>query len=555
MIKIILNMSNITDSKKRKYSDYESSDYSSDGTTTPPSEDSNPKQRILRKKRRIDYSEFNDVDLDKIYEDESDGLKPMVNKVVKSANQKAPVDTSWKTNLTKDEIQELEPVYKKILDEFKKKDINELDIMRASMSLEDKIMSYELLRVIRNELNNQGETDTWLKMRIKLYDKIKRHTHLTDEDQEVLKRLDKINKTNHSIRHKIIRSKHPDTIKAAVYQKYCEIKDLKKDDEYHCKTVEWINKILNLPTENIKMDSLYRSSIDLIYKVYNQMNIDLYGQVAAKEKIIDILSAMWVNPQGSNRSVVLVGPPGVGKTVFARSLSRSTKLPFYQISFGGAKDSSVLKGHGFTYLGAKPGEIVEALIKMKAKNGILFLDELDKIDESSTEGKQVADTLLHILDYSQNYEFKDYYIGGEIPIDLSNLIIIISINSVDKLNKILLDRLQMIRFTSYSFEDKVSIGFDYIVPKVMKNLKIAPNDVVLSKKMIGYIINKSKIEEEGVRQLERNIRTIYERINTLIQIHGAQSSKKIQLSYDIPGFKTPFTLGKREIDTLFREFS
>lgn len=555
----------------------DSSERSPTTTTTPsnsPSSDLDDSviknSNIINYKRQrtdVDYVKLNkEIDLDAFYDDEDtqpQDLKSLVSKIVRSANGSDNVYSSWKQSLTKEEITKMEPIFRKILEEFKKKDIDELDIVRSNMSMEEKIESYELLRVIRNQFDSFGETDDWLKMRIKLFDRIKRANPLTDKDQETINILDQINQNNLTIEHKILRGNQPNDVKAKIYQRYCEIKDLRTDDENRGKIVEWINKALQLPTKIVEIDKMYHSSIDLIYKVYDKMNNHLYGQTDAKEKIIDIVSAMWVNPEGSNKSVVLVGPPGVGKTVFARSLADSIGLPFYQISFGGAKDSSILKGHMPTYIGSKPGEIVEGLIKMGAKNGILFLDELDKIDESLPEGKQVADTLLHILDYSQNKDFKDLYIG-DIPIDLSNLIIIIAVNDVSKINPVLLNRLQPIQFKSYSLEDKINIGYDYLIPKVLKNLKMDMSEVNISRDMMEYLIRKSHIDEEGVRQLDRNIRTVYERINTLKQIHSKShmlpintnaAQKRITLSYDIKGFQTPCTIDKTMINTLFREYT
>jgi ATP-dependent Lon protease len=106
-----------------------------------------------------------------------------------------------------------------------------------------------------------------------------------------------------------------------------------------------------------------------------------------------------------------VGQPGTGKTYLARHLAKAIGIPFYQISFGGVKDASFFKGHGYTYVGSGPGEISKALISMGSKNGILFLDELDKI-RNTPQGTEVASALLHILDYAQNHEFKDTYLSG-----------------------------------------------------------------------------------------------------------------------------------------------
>jgi ATP-dependent Lon protease len=315
---------------------------------------------------------------------------------------------------------------------------------------------------------------------------------------------------------------------------------------------EWINKCLSLPTEVIEMTDLYGTCTDMLMNVKGNLDNNLYGQNLVKERVLEVLTAMWTNPNRTRNCMVFLGDPGVGKTALARELATSIGLPFYQISFGGAKDSAILKGHGFTYIGSKPGEIVESLINMGVKNGILYLDELDKIKDS-LNGQEVINSLLHILDYTQNVDFKDNYLHG-IPIDLSKLIIIISINSIEVINNVLADRLPIVTFENYTVEDKIEIGTNFLIPRVIKNLNLDPNHVKYTRNSVAYIISKSIIKESGVRQLERNISTIFERINVLIQLHKDKRKKKIKMSYNIPRFKLPLTLNKKAIDYLFEEY-
>jgi len=325
-----------------------------------------------------------------------------------------------------------------------------------------------------------------------------------------------------------------------------------KSDSEYVKGFKWIDRALNVPRKIIDIKKKYNAPMDLISVVYNTMEERLHGQRLAKEKIIEMVSAMWSNPHTKRKMAGFIGQPGTGKTQFARCLADSMSLPFYQISFGGIKDSSFLKGHGFTYVGSEPGAIVKALNQMKYKNGILFLDELDKIKDTPN-GQEVASTLLHILDYTQNHEFKDEYLSG-IPIDLSQLIIIIAINDVKTIDKILLDRLELITFNNYTREDKTEIGIKYMVPKIMKNLNIDQKDIILTRKNMEYIVRKSKIPESGVRQLQRNLSTLFGRFNTLKNIYSSKSKHNIKLSYNIPDFKLPFELNNRNIDKLFYEF-
>jgi ATP-dependent Lon protease len=444
-------------------------------------------------------------------------------------------------------------VYDRIVSEYEGRNITEIDIVRSNISLEDKTDAYELLRIIDNEFSTHGESENWLLLRQILYKKMKKTSPLTEQERKELNRLDELTNKFASIPQKIIRSNHPEDIKALVYGKYNEIKDLKKDDVTYSNVMMWINKVLELPTKSLDIRSMYKDCLDLINKVDDRMCKRIYGQTLAKEKIIDTLTAMWANPNGSNKPLIFIGSPGVGKTAFARFLAQGVGLPLYQISLGGSQDSTILTGFNTAYVGSKPGEIVEGLIKMGVTNGFLFLDEMDKLTEG---GKGVSDTLLHILDPKQNSEFKDHFLSGAIPIDLSKLKIIGSVNSIEYFDDALLSRCDLIYFNGYSHNEKVSIGLNYIVPEVLTNLNMSSKEVVISEDMVSYIVNKSLVKEEGVRQLIRNISTIYERINTLKQMYSnKKSSKRFKMSYDISNFKLPITLTKKNIDNLFSEYT
>lgn len=446
-------------------------------------------------------------------------------------------------------------IYDNIVDNYEARNIKEEDIVRSNMSIDDKTDAYEIYRIIDTEFSNHGESENWLILRQMLYKKIKNATPITEADREALIKLDRITDAHISIPQKIARSDHPEEIKALIYKKYCEIKDLKHNDESYGKSMMWINKALDLPTKSVDLSTMYSDGVDLIHKVFTRLDNSIYGQSRVKEKIVETVSAMWANPQGSSKSMVFIGPPGVGKTAFAKSLAEGIGLPFYQISFGGNKDASILKGHDNVYVGATPGEIAEGLIKMGVQNGILFLDEIDKLTDG---GQGTQDALLHILDPEQNSQFKDNFLTG-IPLNLRKMIIIASVNSTEVFDGPLLNRLHLISFDSYSHDEKIIIGMNYIVPEVMNNLNMKSTEVTITKDSMSYLINKSQVEEPGVRQLIRNIRSVYERINTLKQIYTnntnntKKSKKRIKLSYDIPTFKIPFTLTNPYIDTLYAE--
>jgi ATP-dependent Lon protease len=407
------------------------------------------------------------------------------------------------------------------------------------------------------------DTELWLELKRMLYRKVKKMCPITDNDREIICKLEKMSHVDISIQQKIVRSNHSEKIKSIMYDKYRNIKSVDEDNWEYNKTIEWINRGLKIPTEVIELKSLYNTPLLMIQHIYANIDNSMYGQQRAKEQILEYMSTMWANQKNNknnkNYPVTFIGSPGVGKTAFARLLANGLQLPFYQISLGGIRDSSHLEGHSATYVSSKPGEIYNAISSMGIKNGILFLDELDKVQNS-----EVIASLIHILDPTQNYEFKDNYMP-EIPIDLSKLFIIISVNDEKVIDSVLKDRLYFINFSRYGIEEKVNIGLKYIVPRKLNDLDISHNDILVTEQSIRKIIAKSTIKEDGVRQLEKNISTILERINTLKYINSPEVITDvstnvipiikpfIKLSYNIPNFKLPISLDDHIIDKLFYE--
>lgn len=457
----------------------------------------------------------------------------------------------WIQGVDDETYKKYEAEYNKIVDYYNERDITIADILKSNLPHQKKCECYELLVVLNSMRRLEGETEHYMNLRRYLHQIVKKSIPLTQHENDELDRFNELLRHEEDLLHRIIKSKHSDEIKMKLIGKYQMIKNCAEDDESRIKGEEWITTCLNLPTDIIELTSLYKDCASMLVELSRNLDAGIYGQRSVKERIMEIMAAMWSNPSRSRNCIVFLGSPGVGKTELARLLANSIGLPFYQISFGGAHDSSVLKGHSYTYIGSKPGEMAEALISMGVKNGILFLDELDKII-ATPHGQEVVNTLLHILDYTQNSEFKDNYLHG-IPIDLSKLIIIVSVNNLNAIDSILKDRLPIVSFNDYSIDDKIHIGTEYLIPRILKNLNLNSSSIKYDPSSVSYIIEKSRIPEAGVRQLERNLSTIFERINLLTQLNR-DKSKRMKMSYDIPKFKLPITLNKETIDVLFEEY-
>ena len=442
-----------------------------------------------------------------------------------------------------------------IREEIKKRHITVDQIIQAPFMLDDKIWFIEHLDIL--DITPE-DTEEYYDLKMKIYHHYMNIIHLDERDVALELKLKATIKDDKSILKEILHANLPDHIKAIIYRRYIAIKDLDHNEEYF-KHMNWIDVALRLPWYvKTPFESIANlSNKQKINKLKLTLDKYIYGQTNIKERIIESICAMLSNPEGERQIISLVGEPGVGKTALALSLAEAFELPLHIIALGGMKDSSYLTGHGMTYITSKPGEIVNALVNMRCQNGILLLDEFDKVPEV---GEEVESTLLHILDYTQNKTFKDQYIP-EIPIDLSKLYIIVSMNDSSKVDKVLLNRLDLIKMNGYTIDDKIQISKHHIIPNIINQLNI--HNVSISDDLIKYIIEKNSTrqgeqsnpyrggaiattrQEEGVRGLQRTIRRIYEKINT-IKMNSNVVSYGMKLKF-------PLKLTQKHIDLLFEE--
>jgi ATP-dependent Lon protease len=260
-----------------------------------------------------------------------------------------------------------------------------------------------------------------------------------------------------------------------------------------------------------------------------------FGLAAPKELIADFFANLiWryrdFDPDRSadwhrtGSAFLFVGPPGVGKTSLAISIARNLGLPYHKISLGGMRDESVLRGHGFTYEGSKPGAIVQGLIKMETTNGLFILDEADK-----TEPMTVA-TLLEILDPEQNHLFHDKYTLSTVDIDLSNCHFILTANTLDTVPAPVIDRCQVVHLDRYSVEEKIGIASRFILPRLRERHEIGDDLIGFEpgheEEHLRYLI-RAYTHEAGVRQLELALRKLLLRLQRRHLLEGGDESVQI----------------------------
>jgi len=460
----------------------------------------------------------------------------------------------WKRK-REDENKKENPLLKKIKENIKNKKLTYNDICSSQIPFEEKVWFIEHIRILNNMDMFSIE---YYDLKSYIYSKFNDYINMSKDDLKKQEEINKININKESLKQKILRSGLDDNIIAQIYKRYELLLQAGENNEEKHKHMEWIDWVLNIPRESKNVFNNPNSLSKNLKLLQSNLNNKLYGMKNVKDRILEIVSSMYTNPDCKNRCIGLIGPPGVGKTVLAQTIAESLQLPFSQISLGGAKDSSFLRGHSSTYIGSRPGIIVTSLRKMRFNNGVMLFDELDKI-QNTLEGSEVKSTLLHILDYSQNKNFNDDFMP-EISIDLSKIFFIISLNSMNNesdVDKILSDRIPIIKVNGYNTKDRVNIGLNYVIPKVLKDLNIDKKDIIISKNIMQYIIFKQIKDELGVRQLERNLRTIIERINLLKSqyISDKEYKNNLKLDYFINDFKIPFTLRRKDVNKLFCEYN
>ena len=259
---------------------------------------------------------------------------------------------------------------------------------------------------------------------------------------------------------------------------------------------------------------------------------DHYGLEDVKERILESLAVLQLNPEAKANILCFVGPPGVGKTSLGQSIARAMGRKFERMSLGGLHDESELRGHRRTYIGAMPGRILQAVRRAGVRNPVLMLDEVDKLGRDFRGDPAAA--LMEILDPAQNKEFRDNYLN--LPFDLSKVFFITTANHLDGIPPPLLDRMEVLELTGYSEQEKREIARRYLLPRQRDNAGLTLEQLDLTDDAISWAVRRHT-REAGVRELERVIaRIASKRARQIVQAEDASAPITVD---DLPALLGP----------------
>jgi len=263
--------------------------------------------------------------------------------------------------------------------------------------------------------------------------------------------------------------------------------------EYHV-IRSYLELVLELP---------WRRRSDAVLDILHARQVldeDHYNLKEVKERILEHLGVLKLNPEAKAPILCFVGPPGVGKTSLGQSIARAQGRKFERMSLGGMHDEAELRGHRRTYIGAMPGRIIQAIRRAGVNNPVLMLDEVDKLGRDFRGDPAAA--LLEILDPEQNRAFRDNYL--DLPFDLSKVFFITTANTLDTIPSPLRDRMEILRLPGYSEEEKVEIAKRYLIPRQLKETGVTTEQCLITDGALKHLISRYT-REAGVRQLERAI--------------------------------------------------
>lgn len=390
----------------------------------------------------------------------------------------------------------------------------------------------ELIKLISNEIEILKVEQEIQKKVKKQVEKTQKEYYLREQMKAIKEELD-------------IDNDDPEIVE---YQKKMEELELPdKVKERITDEVKKLSRTSNMSPEATVIRNYLDCILDLPWGTYNEEMIDIkdsekvlnedhYGLEDVKERILEYLAVRKLAPNKKGPILCLIGAPGVGKTSLGRSIARALKREFVRISLGGVRDEAEIRGHRRTYIGSRPGRIINAMREAGTKNPIFLLDEVDKMSADFRGDPSAA--LLEVLDPAQNSDFTDHYL--ELPFDLSQVLFITTANVAHLIPAPLMDRMEVIEIPGYTDDEKVQIAERHLIPRIIKEHGLDEDRINISSNAIHKVI-REYTREAGVRNLERKLSAVTRKVSKEI-VEGRErqariSTQNVDNYLGVPRFK------------------
>ncbi len=408
----------------------------------------------------------------------------------------------------------------------------DLAVYSPDLSLEQKVEVLEALDV-RSRLGKllgwmrEVLADQELRRRVRddaaeHIDKSQREYLLRQQLEAIKRELGEDGGAVSDYRAKVEQLELPEKVKEAIEREIDRLEQMSEQSPEHSWIRTWLDTMLEIPWGTQSEDRL-----DL-EEAWAVLDADHTGLHDVKERIVEHLAVRKLRSErglakGDGRNagaiLLLVGPPGVGKTSLGESVAKALGREFVRVALGGVRDEAEIRGHRRTYLGARPGRIARALVEAGTMNPVFLLDEMDKVGADWRGDPSSA--LLEVLDPAQNHTFRDNYL--EVDLELSDVLFIATANVAETIPAALLDRTEMIRIDGYTDEEKVAIARDHLLPRQVRSAGLEPEEIEVTENALAAIVDRYT-REAGVRGLERQLGKLTRKVATEVAKTGVEGS-------------------------------
>lgn len=451
---------------------------------------------------------------------------------------------NWTSELSDEKIQEYQETVQRLQQIAKENQITAEKILKANISDDNKakaMVLYDRLKNCEPFSFDYNYTSHKIKALIE-----KEDSGDTSTFSEIKEKLKSLLNLHDSLETRIFKAEMDDNRKSAIYEQYLQYEKMQDESNSKGHIEEWIEEALKTPfTKTVSNEC----SLEALKKGFTDK---LSSLDTVLEPLLTIFNNRINNPNSTSLVIGLLGSPGVGKTAVGQTIAETWGIPFKQISLGGMLDSSILSGQHRGWLGSAPGRFTKALQEMKAINGVIFLDEIDKLG-TTERGMQVQHSLLHAIDPVQNTNFIDNYLGPRLPLDLSKCIFICALNTTEGLDPALLNRMHIIKVPDYTSKQKSQIMKDHLFPQALKNAGLDTDKFILSDEAcsrLHQLVTSNYGEEGGVRNVKSGLRIIADKISLVLN-NTPEQLQLLNIKYKIPRDDPPLTITREIVDCLY----